>query len=240
VDLGARRNRLVLAILALEVNQSIPIDRLIDLAWPASPPRTAAHAIMVSVSQLRKALATAEVASDVAELVRRGSGYVLYADPLSIDVHHFRALVEQARTASGDGRKVTLLEEALRLWSGPALDGSALAETRELLCRGLDEARLTASVWWGSSCSRCTATGGPARHWRSTVVSASGWPTSSASIPARLCSSWKGRSCATTRQSRCRHRPSSPLTQMRRYRRSCHRPSPDSPAATTRWPGWTR
>src|SRR5262249_49904878 len=66
-------------------------------------------------------------------------------DPLSIDAHRFRALVEQARTTPDDDRKVTLLDEALRLWSGPALDGSAPAGTRELLCRGLDEARLTAT-----------------------------------------------------------------------------------------------
>jgi DNA-binding SARP family transcriptional activator/tetratricopeptide (TPR) repeat protein len=144
VDLGTRRQRFVLAVLALEVNQSIPIDRLVDLAWPASAPRTAAHAIAVSVSQLRKAFVDAGVTRDAAELARRGSGYVLRADPLSIDAHRFRALVEQARAAPGDDRKVKLLDEALRLWSGPALDGSAPSETRELLCRGLDEGRLVA------------------------------------------------------------------------------------------------
>jgi DNA-binding SARP family transcriptional activator len=144
VDLGSRRQRFVLAVLALEVSQSIPIDRLIDLAWPAAPPRTAAHAIAVSVSELRKAFVAAAVPRDVVELARRGSGYMLRADPLSIDAHRFRALVEQARATPLDDRKVTLLEEALRLWCGPALDGSAPAETRELLCHGLDEARLTA------------------------------------------------------------------------------------------------
>jgi DNA-binding SARP family transcriptional activator len=57
VDLGPRKQRLVFAILALEPNRVVPVDRLVELAWPVAAPRTAAHAVRVCVSGLRSALA---------------------------------------------------------------------------------------------------------------------------------------------------------------------------------------
>jgi DNA-binding SARP family transcriptional activator/tetratricopeptide (TPR) repeat protein len=145
LDLGPRRHRFILAVLALEVNQSVPLARLVELNWPASPPRTAAHAVMVSVSSLRTTLADAGFGRADVELVRQGSGYLLRTDPSSVDVHRFETLLGQARSASADDEKLALLDHALRLWSGPALDGTAPASTRERLCRSLEEARLTAT-----------------------------------------------------------------------------------------------
>lgn len=138
VDLGPRKNRFILAVLALEVNRPVPLERLVDLAWPGSPPRTAPNAVMVAISQLRKALRPAD-----AELFRQGDGYALCTDPVHVDAHQFRTLVQRARSAP-DADRVALLDRALELWRGPALDGSAPAEIRDRLCRGLDEARLTA------------------------------------------------------------------------------------------------
>ncbi len=40
IALGPRRQRFVLAVLALEVNRAVPVDRLVELAWPVSAPRT--------------------------------------------------------------------------------------------------------------------------------------------------------------------------------------------------------
>src|SRR6185437_15643630 len=57
VRLGAPQHRLVLGVLALEVNRLVPVDRLVELMWPASPPRTAIHAVQVAVSRLRGLLA---------------------------------------------------------------------------------------------------------------------------------------------------------------------------------------
>jgi DNA-binding SARP family transcriptional activator/tetratricopeptide (TPR) repeat protein len=142
VDLGPRKNRLILALLALEVARPISLDRLVDLVWPVSPPRTAAHAVTVAVSQLRKALRTAD-AGDGVELARQGDGYMLSTDPARVDAYRFRALVEQARTAT-DSDRIALLDRALELWRGPALDGAAPPELRLRLSRGLDEARLAA------------------------------------------------------------------------------------------------
>jgi len=140
IDLGPRKQRLVLAVLALEAGRPVELARLVDLAWPDDPPRTATHAIRVCVSALRAALRG--VAG--ADITLQGSGYALAADPMAIDVHQFRALLAQARAAAGDQARVSLLEQALELWSGPPLSGVATPQAQQRLCAGLEEARLGA------------------------------------------------------------------------------------------------
>ncbi|ONI81361.1 hypothetical protein ALI144C_21915 [Actinosynnema sp. ALI-1.44] len=139
VHLGPRQQRLVFAVLALQVGRPVSVDRLISLLWPVSPPRTAEHAVRVCVSRLRSILAGA------AELTAQGGGYVLAADPLSIDAHRFVDLVEQARATSDDHRRVEVLDKALGQWRGPALADTASDEIRERLFGGLAEARLVAT-----------------------------------------------------------------------------------------------
>jgi DNA-binding SARP family transcriptional activator/tetratricopeptide (TPR) repeat protein len=149
VGLGPRKQRLALAVLALEVNQLVTVDRLVELMWAESPPRTAVHAVRVCVSRLRTVLASAlhGVPADrrgETQLVGSGGGYLLRADPEAIDAHRFRALTDQARAADSDHERLRLLDQALELWTGPALAGSAPVELSERLCRGLSESRLAA------------------------------------------------------------------------------------------------
>src|SRR5215469_13991724 len=141
VPLGARKQRLVLAILALEANHQVPVDRLVDLVWPEEPPRTATHAVRVCVSALRAVLAATGATAGIAT---RGDGYLLAVDPSCVDVHRFRALVASAGEAAGDAERVALLDRALALWSGPALAGTAPPATQERLFAGLQEARMAA------------------------------------------------------------------------------------------------
>jgi DNA-binding SARP family transcriptional activator/tetratricopeptide (TPR) repeat protein len=140
IGLGPRKQRLVLAVLALEVNRPVGVARLVDLAWPEDPPRTATHAIRVCVSALRAAFR--DVAGIDIEL--QGSGYALVTDPMTIDVHCFRSLLAQARGVGDDTARAALLDRALDLWSGPALAGAASPETQQRLCAGLEDTRLGA------------------------------------------------------------------------------------------------
>jgi DNA-binding SARP family transcriptional activator/CheY-like chemotaxis protein len=142
IDLGPRRRRFMLAVLALEVNRPVTVDRLIELSWPGELPRTAEHAVVVHMSQLRTTLA--QVAGGSAEIVRNGRAYTLVADASSVDAHRFRALVDSARTAAGDSEAVALLDRALGLWRGDALSCCAPDGADATLGRGLAEARLTA------------------------------------------------------------------------------------------------
>ncbi len=139
VDLGPRKQRFVLAVLALEVNRIVPVDRLVELTWPEGAPRTAAHAIQVCVSGLRGALA----ASDDFEIETRGGGYVLRGDPDRIDAGRFMGLLDRAGATDDEGT-IALLTAALDLWAGPALADAAPTSVRERLSFGLEEARLTA------------------------------------------------------------------------------------------------
>ena len=141
LPLGPRQQRLVLALLALEVNRPVPLERLISWIWPDEPPRTAAHAVRVYVSHLRSILAKSGDMTITAE----GTGYLLRAaDPSRIDVHRFRDDVARAKGAANDRSRVALLDRALRLWTGPALADTAPPEIRDRLCGGLEETRLVA------------------------------------------------------------------------------------------------
>ena len=59
LDLGGARQRVVLAMLALNANRAVPVDQLIDAVWEDSPPNTARAQIQICVSGLRRVLADA-------------------------------------------------------------------------------------------------------------------------------------------------------------------------------------
>jgi DNA-binding SARP family transcriptional activator len=144
VGLGPRKQRLTFAVLALEANHPVTVERLVELNWPIERPRTAEHALRVSVSLLRSILGGIDPTQSQVALTAQGAGYVLRTDPQRIDAHRFRGLLRQARTEPDDERRVALLDQGLSLWHGPALDGAAPPETQERLGSGLEESRLVA------------------------------------------------------------------------------------------------
>jgi DNA-binding SARP family transcriptional activator len=141
--LGGRKQRLILAVLLLECNQLVSIDRLVDLLWPEHPPGSARRTVQAHLSRLRTVLTGAGAATGVS-LVRRGPGYLLTCCPELVDAHVFRQLLDRARCSKDAVDRSRLLHEALQLWRGPALADAATEDVREELCRGLDDARLAA------------------------------------------------------------------------------------------------
>jgi DNA-binding SARP family transcriptional activator len=113
LPLGAPMQRALLALLLLNANRVVPRDRLISELWGESPPETAAKAVQVYVSRLRKLL-PAEM------LVTQAPGYVLRVEPASVDLQRFERLVAEAHDAD-PARAASLLAEALALWRGPPL-----------------------------------------------------------------------------------------------------------------------
>ena len=73
VALGSHKPRAVLAILALHAGDAVSADRLIDGLWGDTPPATAAKALQVYVSRLRRAVADATHRGDV--IVTRDHAY---------------------------------------------------------------------------------------------------------------------------------------------------------------------
>ncbi|GAA2586684.1 tetratricopeptide repeat protein [Actinomadura fulvescens] len=145
VNIGVRKQRLLLAVLCLEVNQEVGTERLIRLLWPQGPPPTARGMVHTYVSGLRTTLAKTGAADHGIRIERGRSGYVLRCDPGRIDVHRFRALAAEARAGSDDEHRVTLLGRALALWRGPALTGAGDEQARAQLAGGLEESRLNAT-----------------------------------------------------------------------------------------------
>jgi DNA-binding SARP family transcriptional activator/Flp pilus assembly protein TadD len=117
IGLGHARQRAVLAALLLYPNRLASIDQLIDRVWGETPPASARETLYGYVSSLRRRLRA--VSAGQASIVHRG-GYAIETDPALVDLHQFRALVEQARTVSG-AEKAVLLGDAVRLWQGVPL-----------------------------------------------------------------------------------------------------------------------
>jgi DNA-binding SARP family transcriptional activator len=117
VVVGGPKPRALLASLALDAGRVVSVDRIVEALWPGDPPDTAAHAVQVYVSQLRKALGNETIST-------RAPGYVLEVDPGAVDAHRFARLVSEGREQLGAGDPAaasSVLREALALWRGPAL-----------------------------------------------------------------------------------------------------------------------
>ncbi|MEU6154290.1 BTAD domain-containing putative transcriptional regulator [Actinosynnema sp. NPDC047251] len=138
ITLNRRRERFLLAVLALHHNRPVSAERLVDLASDGAPTTAAEAALRSNVSRLRSALPP-----ELGRVERRGTGYALVTDPERIDVHRFRGLVARARDADPAGR-ADLLRDALALWRGPVLADVASDLARQRLVQGLEEARLDA------------------------------------------------------------------------------------------------
>jgi predicted ATPase/DNA-binding SARP family transcriptional activator len=135
-SLGSRSQRLVLAVLAARLGETVSADVLIDALWGDSPPRTAAQTLRTYVSRLRGVLGDAV-------LIRPG-GYALALSPLDVDAGRFEALVADAARARPESA-AALLEEGLGLWRGGAFGDLADVEAVRGAARRLEELRLAAA-----------------------------------------------------------------------------------------------
>ena len=136
VELGGQRQRALLAALLVHHGQVVSTDRLVDLVWGESAPKTATTSLQNAVSQLRRALG-----ADVLET--RAPGYVLAVEPDGIDAVRFERLLAQARSVPA-AERAGLLRTALALWRGPALADLAGEEFTQGEIRRLEELRLDA------------------------------------------------------------------------------------------------
>jgi WD40 repeat protein/DNA-binding SARP family transcriptional activator len=124
VKLAGPKQRAVLAMLALNANEAVTLDRLIDGLWGEEPPASAPKMVQQYISQLRRLLSDA----GGPQIVTRGRGYALEVDRDAVDALRFEALVD-----GGGGEPA---REALALW-GPPLAGMldepfAASEARRL------------------------------------------------------------------------------------------------------------
>jgi DNA-binding SARP family transcriptional activator len=136
----ALKQRAFLAMLLIDHGRVVSVDRLIEGVWPGSTPANARHALEMHASRLRRLL------GGEARLVSRSPGYVLDADPRSIDSIRFEHLLGETRELVGvdPAKAASRASDALALWRGSALaDFTFHAFAAETIAR-LEELRLEA------------------------------------------------------------------------------------------------
>jgi ABC-type transport system substrate-binding protein/DNA-binding SARP family transcriptional activator len=148
VPLGGPRQRAVLAMLLLEANRVVSMDRLAEDVWAGHPPEGWATTLQTYVFHLRRALEPDRlqgVAGDI--VVTRGRGYLLRVDREHLDAALFQDGFTAGRAALQAGRygeAAETLRRALDLWRSPVLaDLADYAFTRPEAVR-LEELRLAA------------------------------------------------------------------------------------------------
>ncbi|MFE4593502.1 BTAD domain-containing putative transcriptional regulator [Streptomyces laurentii] len=149
VAVGGPRVRALLTVLALRAGRPVPVGVLVDEVWGAEPPADAVAALQALVGRLRRALGHERVVS-------ADGGYRLAAAPEDVDAHRFTRLAADGvreLDAGRPGRAAALLDEALALWTGPALadlpDRAAEAARWETRRLGARRARLAAALALG-------------------------------------------------------------------------------------------
>ncbi|MFD0470506.1 BTAD domain-containing putative transcriptional regulator [Nonomuraea thailandensis] len=130
--------RALLSGLLIQAGRTVSADRLIEDLWGDRPPADAPAALRVKVSQLRRVLGDREL------VAYRAPGYVLRAEPESVDAGLFESLLLRARRAGDLDARAALLRQALELWRGGAYAEFADEPFARAAVARLDEQRLVA------------------------------------------------------------------------------------------------
>ncbi|GAA1287972.1 ATP-binding protein [Saccharothrix xinjiangensis] len=104
VDLGPRRQQVVLAALLVDLGRPLPPAELVERVWGDRPPHRASATLRTYLSRLRAALPV--------DIERTPAGYLARVRETAVDLHRFRALL-----AAGQP------DQALALWRGEPFEG---------------------------------------------------------------------------------------------------------------------
>jgi DNA-binding SARP family transcriptional activator/tetratricopeptide (TPR) repeat protein len=139
-EIGSRKSRTLLKLLAVERPALVPVDRIVDVLWPGGPPAAPEQNVATLVSRLRAVLGT--------DLIQGGrSGYRLAGGPgVMVDVDAAARFCDQAKGKLASAPAVALAaaerghallsagtaisEEHYASWADPARE-----QVRELLRR---------------------------------------------------------------------------------------------------------
>jgi DNA-binding SARP family transcriptional activator len=141
IDLGGAKQRATLAVLLLNANRVVSVDRLADDLYAGAAPVTALKQVQRQISELRKVLGSTSV------IETRSPGYVLRLAPQQLDLTVFEHLAAEATEAlAGEDteRAGDLLRQALELWRGPPLGDLAYESFAQASIERLEEIRLAA------------------------------------------------------------------------------------------------
>jgi WD40 repeat protein/DNA-binding SARP family transcriptional activator len=145
LPLGGERQRALLAILVVHAGEMVSSERLIEQLFGGARSPSAANALHVAVSRLRRCL---DDGGGTMLLTRRG-GYVLELEPEQLDAAAFERSLEEGRALLARGEPAgasARLAQGLHLWRGPPLADLAAVEELQPEIRRLEELRLLAEM----------------------------------------------------------------------------------------------
>ncbi|MEU1408793.1 AfsR/SARP family transcriptional regulator [Streptomyces sp. NPDC005728] len=149
----APKPRQVLALLALNADQVVPVTALVEELWGGVPPRSARTTLQTYVLQLRELIAEALARGDGERLTAKDilatvpGGYRLETRAGTVDYREFERRAGagyRAMDAEDYTSAARLLADALSLWTGPALTDIQVGIRIDMEARRLEEARLCA------------------------------------------------------------------------------------------------
>lgn len=141
IGLGGAKQRATLAILLLNANRVVSVDRLADDLYSGAAPVTALKQVQRQISELRKALGSMSI------IETRSPGYVIGLAPGQLDLTVFEVLSANAAEALGAGdarRAADLMRQALGLWQGAPLADVTYESFARASIERLEEMRLAA------------------------------------------------------------------------------------------------
>ena len=97
VEISGAKRRALLAVLALQANRPVSVERLAVALWGEDAPPGAVKAVQVAVSRLRRAL------GDDAVLETTPAGYRLVIGPDELDLERFERALAAGREALAAG-----------------------------------------------------------------------------------------------------------------------------------------
>jgi DNA-binding SARP family transcriptional activator/Tfp pilus assembly protein PilF/DNA-binding XRE family transcriptional regulator len=151
VDIGPSMPRSLLALLALQPNQLVTREEIVDVLWGEHPPKSSLNLVYTYVARLRRALDPAQ------PITAAHGGYLLKVDENGLDSLRFDDLVTRARRISAEDPRTAeaLFAEAVQLWRGAVLSDmperlrqhpAALALAQRRLAAVLSHADLAMSL----------------------------------------------------------------------------------------------
>jgi predicted ATPase/DNA-binding SARP family transcriptional activator len=134
--------RRLLAVLLVQAGSVVSADQLVDVLWGEKPPVDARQSLWTNVARLRRALSGS--GGGPGPLLTRSPGYLLDVDPEQVDAGQFEAWAAAASrlTAQQPREAGDLLDRALALWRGPALQEFAEEPFAATEAARLEELRL--------------------------------------------------------------------------------------------------
>jgi DNA-binding SARP family transcriptional activator/tetratricopeptide (TPR) repeat protein len=129
-----------MAIMLLDANRIVPVNRMIEAIWGDNPPETARNQIQIRISHLRRLLG--DIAKPHSLLITMPPGYRLRVERGQFDLTDFDELTEQARQEN-PAQAARTLRAALALWRGPMLS-NVRSDLVQTIAHGVQERRLLA------------------------------------------------------------------------------------------------